>query len=58
VIKPSISIKYPTDAGFNELMLSGSDNQIVLKAIPAQIRLNINEIVPAIARPIIRVTYD
>jgi len=37
---------------------SGSTNEIVLTTIPAQIKLDINEIVPPISRPVIKVTYD
>lgn len=58
VIKPSIAVKYPTDPWFTAILMSGSDNEITLTTIPAQIKIDITEIVPAIARPVIRVMYD
>ncbi len=57
-IKSTISVKYPNSTSYVDLMASGADNQITINTIPAQLQLKIDELIPPISRPIIKVTYD
>ena len=57
-IKSTVSVKYPNATSYVDLIATGSDNMIKITTIPAQLQLKINEIIPSISRPIIKVTYD
>jgi hypothetical protein len=57
-IKSTISVKYPNDTAYKDLAVTGSDNQITINTIPAQIQFKIDEITPPISKPDIKVMYD
>jgi hypothetical protein len=51
-------VKYPNESSFTTLVASGDANQITITTVPAQLQLKIDEIIPPISRPSLKVTYD